>query len=161
MRTTLLIPLFILFVFQGNTTLKAQYAAENNEPLIHALGVAAGFTTGYGLSYRFFPNKFGVQTTFAPYSDNNRATYSIGLTLLYKISESENINLLLYQGNQYYYNKNKDNNTVSKYFNNGLGIGIEFIIQKRFSCNFMGGYAGYENFNKVNFTAEVALYYKF
>jgi hypothetical protein len=54
----------------------------------NALGVAAGWTTGYGLSYRFQPNKFGVQITFSPYKDSQTTQYSAGLTFLYKLIET-------------------------------------------------------------------------
>ncbi|MFZ4400235.1 MAG: hypothetical protein ACOYO1_09390 [Bacteroidales bacterium] len=159
MRSLILIPLLFLSLLLGTNSVKAQ---DDNE-CKHGLGVAAGFTTGYGLSYRYIPKKFGGQLTFAPYMDKNRAMYSIGLTFLYRLVENESINLFLYQGNQYYYNKDKTTNPedVNKYWNNGIGIGVEFIFQKRFSFNVMGGYAGYENFNSINFTAETALFFKF
>ncbi|MFB0923659.1 MAG: hypothetical protein QMB65_00010 [Vicingaceae bacterium] len=40
----------------------AIFSQENSKKIAlkHSLGFAAGFTTGYGLSYRFTPNKFGA-----------------------------------------------------------------------------------------------------
>ena len=148
----------------------------------HAVGAAAGFTTVYGLSYRYTPTKFGFQVTFAPYKSAGVSRYSMGLTLLYTIIETKNTNLFLYQGNHYfyhswteyidtatqivYYPKPNFTTTIEKknvdsYFNCGIGIGIEFIIAKRIGFSLMGGYAFYDNFRNVNFTGETALYFKF
>ncbi|MEI6694589.1 MAG: hypothetical protein WCO13_00865 [Bacteroidota bacterium] len=159
MKTRILMSLLFLLMLVEIIPLQAQ----NDTEFKHALGVAAGFTTGYGLSYRYLPTKFGAQATFAPYVDNEREIFSIGITFLYTIVKAENLNLYLYQGNQYYYNKKKLSKPVevNKYFNNGIGIGIEFTFQKRFGFNIMGGYAGYEDFNKINFTGETALFFKF
>lgn len=43
----------------------------------------------------------------------------------------------------------------------GIGIGIEIIILKRISFNLMGGYAGYDSFERIGFTGETGLYFKF
>jgi hypothetical protein len=145
------------------------------KPFKHGLGVAAGFSTGYGLSYRLFPNKFGIQLAFAPYMDDYESYYSFGFTFLYKIIETEFTNLFVYQGNHFYYSKYKSfdytymypNYTfnqveiVNKNWNNGIGLGIEFTILKRVSLNLMGGYAAYKNFKNIGFTGETALFFKF
>lgn len=140
----------------------------------HGLGAGAGFTTGYGLSYRYTPNKWGAQVNFAPYKDNETERYSIGLSFLYKLIENTNTSLYAYQGNHYYYNSqmqyvydpiaplNETYKRVSEgYMNNGLGFGIEIIIAKRISFNLMAGFATYSNFSNINLTGETALYYKF
>lgn len=140
----------------------------------HAIGAGAGFTTGYGLSYRYKPCKFGVQVNFAPYHDSETDRYSVGLTLLYTLVQGKVSHLYLYQGNHYYYNSEmveiydpnppygqSKERQKEDFFNNGLGFGIEFIMFKRVGFNLMGGYAFYRTFTKVNVTGETALYYKF
>jgi hypothetical protein len=168
MKTRILI--FLLILFFVNRTISGQEKVDtiNITKFKHALGFGAGFTTGYGLSYRFMPNKFGVQTNFAPYKDNYETWLSFGITFLYKLIETKNTNLFLYQGNHYFYHKeqyfdyyNNSPDQVDKYFNNGLGIGIEFITLKRLSFNLMGGYAGYRNFKQISFTGETGLYFRF
>jgi hypothetical protein len=72
----------------------------------HALGAGAGFTTGYGLSYRYTPNKFGVQVNFAPYKSESITRFSTGLTFLYQLMETDITALYLYQANHYYSNSN-------------------------------------------------------
>lgn len=145
----------------------------------HGVGAGAGFTTGFGLSYRYMPLRYGVQLNFAPYHSIETDMYSLGLTFLYRLVETQTANLYLYQGNHYFYNSqtiyyvdqgkmnqtidqtNYSNRTVESYVNNGLGIGIEFIIVKRIGFNIMMGYATYNNFSEVNFTGETGLYFKF
>jgi len=139
----------------------------------HAIGAGAGYITGYGLSYRYMPSKYGVQLNFAPYHDAELDRYSLGITFIYKLIKNKISSLYLYEGNHYYYNSqlvytydpSKTDPTVNRvktnYFNNGIGFGIEIIIVKRIGLNLMTGYAFYDNFNQVNITGETALYYKF
>ncbi|MGZ5281295.1 MAG: hypothetical protein ACXWEY_03365 [Bacteroidia bacterium] len=157
------------------TNLQAQSTEnEDTETLKHSIGAGAGFTTGYGLSYRYRPGKFGGQINFAPYSNNDVSRYSAGLTFLYTIIENKVSNLYLYQGNHFYYNSQLEwvydptsssnsrmERVTESYLNNGLGFGIELIVAKRVGINLMAGYAGYRNFSQLNITGEGALYYKF
>lgn len=172
--------LHILVLLLLTVNVQAQDGNQESERKFkHAIGAGAGFTTGYGLSYRCMPAKFGAQINFAPYHTKETDRYSIGLTFLYMLIESKTTNLFLYQGNHYYYNSYSvyymdPNHTLQtseptgimqrqkeNYVNNGLGIGIELIIAKRICFDLMGGYAFYDNFNQVNFTGETGLYFKF
>ncbi len=137
----------------------------------HALGAGAGFTTGYGLSYRYTPNKFGVQVNFAPYKSESITRFSTGLTFLYQLMETDKTALYLYQANHYYSNSNSaaynqvnglyDKKEEEAYFNNGLGFGFEVTIVKNIGFNLMTGYALYQNAKNYNVTGEAALYFKF
>ncbi len=138
------------------------------------IGAGAGFATGYGLSFRYIPKKFGAQVNFAPYKNQDITRYSVGLTFLYMLSESKVTNFFLYQANHYYYNsqlvsiydpnfpdKQQMEQQTESYMNNGLGFGLEIVIVKKIGLNLMTGYALYNNFQQINITGEVALYYKF
>ncbi len=129
----------------------------------YALGVGVGYTTGYGISFKFTPNKFGVQCNFAPAYTQDYTQISVGLTFLYTLIEAEITNFYLYQGNHFIYDDYNTNysNRETIYFNNGIGLGIEFIILKCISLNVMGGYAFYDDFERLGFTGETGLYYKF
>lgn len=139
----------------------------------HAIGFGAGFTTAYGISYRFFPGSFGAQATFAPYKDGEDVRISTGLTFLYRIIESEKLNLLLYEGNHYYYDRYQheyydyfsntfyEETSTDEFLNIGVGFGVEFIIAEHFSFNLMGGYAGYDGFRRIGLTGETGIFYTF
>jgi len=137
----------------------------------YAVGIAAGFTTGYGLAYRYQSNKFGTQITFAPYKDSEKSHVSLGVTFLYKLMSFEKAELFIYQGNHYSSTRNQtvydyatsydDDKNPQKYFNNGLGLDFEIAINKQVGFHIMGGYAGFKNFRAINITGETALFFKF
>jgi len=146
----------------------------------HSLGFGAGVSTGYGLSYRYFGNKLGAQVNFSPFKDENKLIISSGLTFLYRLAEIDELSFYVYQANHFYFREETVTNTSydytdyyetiettttvfeeDKYFNNGAGIGVEWIHKNRLGLNAMAGYGGQENFKKLNFTGEVAVYFMF
>lgn len=138
----------------------------------HSLGFAAGTSTGYGLSYRFTPNRFGVQATFMPLMNERETRLSIGLTFLYTLVEAEKCSLFLYQGNHLLHRQYEayaygwpwppEELTVrDTQMTHGLGVGMEFILAQRVGLNLMGGYALYDHLKTLDFTGEVGLYFKF
>ncbi|MFY7734857.1 MAG: hypothetical protein ACOVSR_15360 [Bacteroidia bacterium] len=161
------------FILLSISLLSINVFAQKTETIKHkhALGAGAGFTTGYGLSYRYIPNKFGVQVNFAPYKSESITRFSTGLTFLYQLMETDKTALYLYQANHYYSNSNSaaynqvtglyDKKEEEAYFNNGLGFGFEVIIVKNIGFNLMTGYALYQNAKNYNVTGEAALYFKF
>jgi hypothetical protein len=160
--------LSLLFIFFVTGSISAQVDSTKKTGLKHSMGAAAGLTTGYGLSYRFWPGTVGVQLAFAPTSNSSQSRISSGLTLLFKLVGTERANLFLYQGNHLLYHYMEYGNyfpsrTSYKEYNlyNGIGLGIEFIIVKRISFNLMGGYAAYESFKSLGLTGETGLFFKF
>ena len=140
----------------------------------HALGLAAGATTGFGLSYLYMPDKLCFQVAFVPYKDQYSTFISAGLTFLYRLREGEKMNFLLYQGNHMLYREQTNytyppgsytgvagGKSSTLGFNNGVGIGFEFFLSESVSFNLLGGYAGYNNFERITVTGECALFYKF
>jgi len=170
-----------LFIFSNDV--KAQNTAANTSSEIeekkgkskfrHALGVGAGFTTGYGLSYRLYKGKFGAQVNFAPFKDSYTTNISTGLTFLFNLAETKHTSFYLYQGNHYRLHRYQDyyNSSFGEPFyygmatehllNVGAGIGLEMILFKHLSFNLMTGFATYNNFEELNMTAETGLYYRF
>lgn len=165
-----------IYIFFLSIPVSAQSTNEQ-EPLLkykYGVGGGAGFATGYGLSFRYVPKRFGAQVNFAPFKNSETTRYSLGATFLYMLNENKSTNFYLYQANHFYYDSsiqfiydpNNPSGTSTQrvtdsYFNNGLGFGVEIIIAKRVGLNFMAGYAAYDNFNGLNVTGELALYYKF
>lgn len=169
------LPLLIMFLIIQTSW--AQDVVKENT-FKHGIGAGIGYTTGYGLSYKYSPNVFAAQVNFAPYHSNELDRYSVGLTFMYTLVKNNLSSLFIYQGNHFYYNSemltiyetdpNKPYNpnppkqrVTNQYFNNGVGFGIDITIAKRISFNLMGGYAFYSNFQQINLTGETALHYKF
>jgi len=171
MKTTKNI-IFITLISMIASICNAQDSIQDAK-LKHGLGFGAGFTTGYGISYKYTPNKFGVQVNLAPYKSKSLQRYSLGITLMYTLIEKKVSKLYLYEANHFYsssetFNSYDNLGNVSgsykindSFINNGLGFGFELTIAKSLGLNLMAGYAFYDNFNSINITGETALHYKF
>jgi len=144
--------------------------AENNTVKLNTnyLGLHAGFTTGLGLSFRHWSNKYGVQVTAIPIKTDNIQFISAGLTGLYSIRNEKYYRHFLYLGNHlllnqietyYDYNGNRREEQKTSY-NAGFGYGFE--VGKNVRFNLMVGYAGYNlletDYNLLP-TAEMGLYF--
>lgn len=69
------------------------------------MGVAAGFVTGYGLSYRKLGKKCSLQLTFASYVEGKDVKISAGVALLKDMYKGDTSMLFIYSGLHYWYNK--------------------------------------------------------
>ncbi len=144
----------------------------------HYIGLHAGATTGYGLSYRYWPTKLGVELTTSPYIES-KGNYNIstGLSVLYSLFENKYIGLYSYLGNSLVvtnsnsiqvYNPNTGGYTFgekSTKYNVGLGMGFKVNVFKELDFNIQTGY-GFYNLNKADdfytfLTGEISIYYHF
>lgn len=130
---------------------------------------AEGYTLEYSLAFRYTPNKFGIQTSIAPFYTKNITQFVGGVNFIFSLLKVEHINLYLYQGNYFSYT---DRNYVPphylsryngtyKYFNNGFGLGIEIIQNEIMGLNLMFGYSFYKNFAAFRRKGELMFFYKF
>jgi len=166
-------------------SLQAQKRADiaNYPRLKHSLGMGAGFTTGYGLSYRYTPSEWGFQVNFAPYkvSDSGNPQlieqYSFGVSFLYELVRLKSASLYFYEGNHFLYRRERISNpdplatyiiSSERKLNNGLGFGVSALASENVSFELMAGYATYMSFKEknspsleINLTVEGAIYYKF
>lgn len=144
------------------------------------IGGAAGYSTGYGLSYRQWYGKTGFQVTTVPYFSNSETssefTLSLGATGLFIIKEAKLINLFSYLSTHYNHDyssetpkdpTNEKSRTIKEYNRDliiGAGEGLDFHFSK-VSFSLMFGLAGTYGFDseerQFGFTGETALYYSF
>jgi hypothetical protein len=160
--------LFIAFGFSFLINeLVAQYNSAISSP--HQVGVNFGFCTGTGLTYRYWPHKFGVQATLIGMKGESTTTYnnglttttesivkqyiSIGLTGICTLKELEGYKLITYVGNHLILLKNKE------IYNTGIGIGI--CTNQPVSFSLLFGYGIYDLLGDINYlpTAEIGLVY--
>jgi hypothetical protein len=149
-------------------TLVSAQEGENNEVINRSneLGMHAGFTTGLGLSFRHWSDRYGVQISAIPIKANDFQFISGGLTGMYSISNQKYHRFFLYLGNHillmdridYLYDE-VENDVI---YNVGFGAGFEVGRKVRF--NIMAGYGGYDLLNAPNYsllpTIETGLYFK-
>ena len=189
MRNKMFFSVIILAFFTLSMNAQDIKPAPEKKICNNGIGIGAGFTTGFGLSYkRSLPAKLAFQINLTPFknNDNNKELYSVGFTIMETINESSWNNLYVYLANHYFYNRgvsfhidpfySYDSNKyeydpitgnyvykikTKEKWNTGIGIGWEFNTQKKVVMNIMMGYAQYNHFEKLNFTGELALHYKF
>lgn len=161
--------LLLLTTFISISTF-AQTITEKN----YAIGFVAGFSRGYndgrlaypegGLSFKFIPNKIGIQTTVLPFYNENITSLSLDLNFIYSLITVETTNFYLYQGNQFVYNYHHNpyaGRYYSDSFNNGLGLGIECCPVERIGISISFGYAFYNYFTEFRRKIEGGIFYKF
>lgn len=178
--------IIILFVAVISVTL----SSEENENLSKYIGGAFGFSTGYGLSYRYWPGDLGGQVVFSPYTDGDDSRFNLGLGVFKTLYETKYTRLFLYgatNGTLAHYGKyeytdweveengdikeGSEHTVTEKAYTNlgmtvGMGPGIEVYIFKNIALNVMFGYCyslgeTIAFNNGLGFTFETALYYRF
>jgi len=167
--------LFMMFsCFMGSLQAQKRADIANYPRLKHSLGMGAGFTTGYGLSYRYTPSEWGFQVNFAPYKVKNFEQYSFGVSFLYELVRLKSTSLYLYEGNHFLYKKEQDvvinyspiyvpimGTVEQSFWNNGIGFGVSALASENVSFDIMAGYALYNNLSEIKPTIEGAFYFKF
>ena len=169
--------LFIGLCFFSSTTFAQEDSPNENTPIFYrnSLGVAAGGTTGLGISYRhFFPNKFGFQVTGIPIFSQNHFYSSTGLSLMYIFREHERVALFSYLGNHVIYTEDNyyggsilwDEEPIQYSYltyNIGLGAGVNIHLWDFIDLSVKVGYGVFDIPNGVytNLTGGIGAYYNF
>lgn len=173
----LIISIFCTLAFSAMSQNEGTSAKENPSDIKsfkQEIGLAAGATTGMGLSYRAWYKKIGVQASFLPVISQSNNWISSGLTFIYKIRDNRSVNFFIYEGNHVITKSKWETKLINSYntiniktqetsLNIGLGIGFEFPIKEFFGLNILGGYGIYDLTNKweTRPTGEIGLFYKF
>ncbi|MGK7392977.1 MAG: hypothetical protein ACNS62_00330 [Candidatus Cyclobacteriaceae bacterium M3_2C_046] len=152
----------ILLICGLFSTSKAQTTPDTIRLSGHSIGAAAGFSTGVGLSYRYWPVKHGFQVTFLPVIGEDDTFVSLGTTWLIKLKDGKNVDLFLFAANHFYWQDDWDSNQAELSMNLGFGPGFEFTISQVVGINLMFGYGLYDYIDNIqsNFTGEFGIFYK-
>ena len=94
----------------------------------HYLGMHAESTAGYGVSYRYWPDKLGLQVTLFPYISSDNSFLSLGISGLIKVHELKKLDVFLYLDNHFRYSQDKNYYDYDQYemdnnFNWSIGFG--------------------------------------
>lgn len=132
----------------------------------HNIGFGAGFTTGYGLAYRYMPERFGIQGVIGGKKDSYESEFNAGVTFIYDLNDTRFTTFYIYQSNSYKYNFTKNDGYYStgssetNTINNGLGFGLELRVSKHLCANAMVGYGSLESGKEIQPVGEVCFFYK-
>lgn len=164
----------LIVVFTTANTSAQEETSNSNMTFKHSFGVHAGASTGLGFSYRYFPEKWGVQITGIPIFGGDRFFSSTGLSLLYKIKSHGKVDLFSYLGAhniferyEYYYDIWPPTEEPGVYKNNfliaGFGAGINIHLWEVLDLSIQAGYGVYDITDSPmsNITGEIGLYYRF
>lgn len=154
--------IFVFLFFLCNTALIGQTI---NREILDTLpkkggsyfGVNAGFTTGLGFSYIYWPGKNGFQITFLPLIDKEEKYISAALTYFLTLKEKNATKVFMYVGNHL-----TNLSAEDFFFNFGIGPGIEGGLED-LKIHFMVGYAllNFPDNPMSRPTVEAGLFYKF
>lgn len=174
-----LLPIILLSLnMKTFAQVKTEFASSPR--LMHSIGIGAGFTTGYGLSYRYTPSELGFQINFAPYKTKTNEQYSFGVSFLYELIKLKSTALSIYEGNHFLYKRDKAaqiyggynippyyinppvyGTVTESHWNNGIGFDLSAYASDNVTFELMAGYAFYADFTEINATIEGAFYFKF
>lgn len=138
----------LLFLFVAS---EAQENKVEKDYKGHHIGGYAGASTGYGLSYRYFPNNIGIQVTTTPIIGSNESRISVGGMLLVSLHKTQLTHLFGYAAHHFHYTNEEYDEEYSSYYykhehrftSTGLGIGFEINISNKVGFNWHLGYAYY------------------
>ena len=162
---------FMLILFTGIVS-SASLAQETTLPkphLKHALGIAGSGDGGFGFSYRYLPNKLGVQVNFLSILTPYEYVQSTGLSLQYQFHSSNRVDAYGYFASNFLFNSPRHSSKFYGMVTSGLGAGITIRFVEFMSLQLQAGYAVYDITNtqeifsgrQSGFSPGIGLYYNF
>ena len=153
--------IMIFYIFSLSFAGSAQLKETPNDIKESHIGFYGSAKTDKGFSFKYIPDKIGVQVTGVPvFSKDKRVFFSVGLSGLFILQESKVASVFSYLGGQYI-----ESNVFEKSgrFNMGGGFGMNTKLSDSFDISTRGGY-GLLNVTNSNtsgvFTAELGFNYK-
>jgi hypothetical protein len=120
----------------------------------HGLGLILSSSNGKGLSYRYWPEIYGLHVSFVPADLGDEQYYNGGLTGYARIKRYSLGDLFMHVGTEYEYRSRVSadydymTGEYTEYRVNGTGVNFGFgpgfhVTQKGFSFDIYAGYGGY------------------
>lgn len=151
--------ILVLMLLIGGTIQSYAQKPSNEFGYKHGIGASASFTSGYGVSYRYYFNdKFAIQPTGFLYyfrdDEEKFLGYNFGLEIQRNLFFSDDERYYAYIGTSYHHHFDSDDwiNVMPNYdlyetqdqsYNVGAGIGYDYLFNNRFSIGFTGGFRYY------------------
>ncbi|MDA3852223.1 MAG: hypothetical protein PF447_13285 [Spirochaetaceae bacterium] len=162
--------LYLLCIFLLSSTLWSQQQSQEEALEIkgHNIGVMLGNSLGYGLTYRYWPDRLGVQLTFSPSIDYGNQGFIVGGSFFYTIQGGKITQLFFYTGGQYAFNYYQndfwfyDESTETNFdYSIGAGPGLEIRIINHIAMDFLFGYSYSPADMTVNFSFDTGIFYRY
>lgn len=134
--------------------------AEGMGRSVYGLGVAAGYSSGVGISFRsHLPSKSSLQGVFGIIKTQSTLYMSIGAEYQYDLVRG-NLTRFFAVGSTGYFYRGSDRNEVNGPFRFGGGIGAEFNLRESIHLTIAGQFV-YASNHTVLPLPQVALHYYF
>lgn len=174
---TIIITLFFAtqIFAQADSTIKITKKVAKIYPqnYTHSVGLGAGFSSGYGFSYRYFPGRAGLQVNFAPYLSQNSSVVSVGALGLLSLERTRVSDFYMYFGGHLWSLDNSSRSHTMMFY--GMGPAIQINLSDRLSWDIMVGYGGSQTITykiknpreeqrgyfRFGYTIETAFYFRF
>lgn len=124
-------------------------------PFKNRVGINAGFTTGLGFTYGYWPGRFGAQLSVFPAISEDFNLISLAVTPFYTLKEKKYFKSYIFLGNHIV------SDTKITEYNIGIGPGFEFGKRLVFSLRFGMGFFDVTNTFNILPTLETGLFFKF
>lgn len=138
MKKLILSSIALLFLATVSISAKGQSINHNEAYRMfdkHHLGINAGFFTGVGFSYRYWPEKHGFQITTIPLYNSGHTIFSLGTSYLRELKQYDHARLLFFASN-HITNMAYDERLIN---NIGVGFGMDVYFHG-VVLNLMFGY---------------------
>lgn len=159
MKRILILTILLSFVLNGRSQ-------EDANSYKHSIGLHAGLASGYGFSYRFWPDRIGFQVTAIPILSTDRITSSSGLSLLVKINDFSKVRLYSYAASHLHYSRYEGYDIFGPIINedysifSALGVGLRVNFLEVLDFNLQTGYGvvfSQSSFSANNWTYNTTL----
>lgn len=114
-----------------------------------SIGLHAGWSSGYGLSYRYEVNDWEFMSVFSPIINRYNNWYSVGQTAMRTVHKGKNANMFLYLGGHYHYYLYEFNDfnglltmRNTQYMIGGFGYGIKIWFSENVFLSMQMGVSG-------------------
>jgi len=154
--------LFYVTIFLGPLICQTKVDSSAAKLYRHNFGITRDYRSGYGVSYKYWPGRVGIQFNLDPVIITQDRLIGSGITLLYKFTEAGWINLFLYQGFHFQYSKqNYFYQESQKIFYEAMGLGSELMLSKHLSLTITAGFIGFSEYERFLLTSQTGLFYRF
>ncbi|MFZ9848770.1 MAG: hypothetical protein ACO3EE_11565 [Flavobacteriales bacterium] len=165
--------IIILMLLLSTISFAQSSEVKNNKTkkIDHSIGLSAGFTSGFGLSYKLKHKRLTHQISLLPFTINGYKIIDYAYTLHFTLKENKFVDCNVYAGINRFNSNTKNAFEKDDFTGNivtiiGTGLNFNFHLGSNFSIIAGGGLANYhlyENFlnlNGIAATIDAGLFYK-
>jgi hypothetical protein len=133
----------------------AKAKESENRAFNNYVGLNAGYTSGLGFTFGYWPNKIGAQISILPISTEQEKFFSLAITTFYTLKKGNHIKSYFFLGNHLV------SNEIDTEYNIGFGPGFE--VGSRVVYSLRGGFGFYDITDTFSMlpTIDMGVYFKF